>query len=118
MSAGQSTYFCENGHMVYDTGEDEVYYDAKIESCSVCGTKKIRGCHEWHDKDYDPAVSHKPLRIEKEFIPKPASLKIYQQEFLDDGKGVEYHEIIGGKFFIKKQTAVYNVKKLFKEVKS
>jgi len=118
MSAGQSTYFCKNGHLVYDTREDEVYYDAKIEICSVCGTAEIQGCHEWHDKEYGSVVvPYEPLRVDEEFIPKPASLKIYQR-FLDGEGGVEYTEVERGNFFIKKQTLVYNVKKLFKEEKS
>ncbi len=59
MSAGQRTYFCENGHIVYDTMEDEIFYDDKIEECPDCGSKKIKGVYEWYDEDYHPQISGK-----------------------------------------------------------
>lgn len=65
MGAPAMTYFCENGHIVYDAQHHEVCYDDRIEKCGICGSTKIANECEWGDDDYGPhRVPREPIRMQ------------------------------------------------------
>jgi hypothetical protein len=91
MGAPAVTYFCKNGHIVYDAEHHEVYYDEMIEKCPICGSTEIASECEWYDDDYGPhIVPYEPIRYE-------------------DVQRVDHH---GNKYFI--QISIYDITGLFK----
>lgn len=100
MSAGSSTYFCDNGHIVFQSGEDEIGYDLP-KSCEVCGSSNIRGSYEWGAYTIDEHGKTWPCGDDR--VPDEPCGFVY----------VERRDDFGAPYKVKKNQ--YNVSKLFCE---